>query len=407
MTTTGTGGDAQTHSAHAEQQRNHEYEGDQPNAAKVGNRQSERASAGAQDKAQDDRQESRVVLVDDLAAGDDYWLTITDAARVTRRQEITIRRWIAGGDLPVRRQRMGLNKRTRHVRASDLAQLTPIIDPTATITGAPANADLLSIPIQQAQLLTAQQLLAQRLAQCEQLLTTLTVQRDADRQVLAQQEEQLHAASAATATVRQDVQAEIQTLREATQEEMKELRQATTALSSLVRSLETALHDIAGQLAQERTERERGHAELAAGLTAQASALHRLEVVAQQVQSQQALLSTQQAQAEQERREWQQRLAATVEQLRDQQRMTSALSYQVTTLQQAQQDWPRQLSALQDHVAIAHADLLAQLQVERQRRRVLEQQVRLHALRALRAFRRRRVGRTHALSQSEKTAETR
>lgn len=105
----------------------------------------------------------RTVLVDALAAPDDYWLSITDAARVTRRQEITIRRWIAAGELPVRGQRMGLNKRTRHVRASDLARLTPIIDPAAAITGAPAQVNLLSIPEQQAQLLLEQQRVAREI----------------------------------------------------------------------------------------------------------------------------------------------------------------------------------------------------------------------------------------------------
>ena len=60
--------------------------------------------------------------VDALAGPEDYWLTITDAARATRRQDITIRRWIATGQLPVRRHTVGLNQRTRQVRASDLAR---------------------------------------------------------------------------------------------------------------------------------------------------------------------------------------------------------------------------------------------------------------------------------------------
>jgi chromosome segregation ATPase len=113
------------------------------------------ADEETEERAQGD--ERHDVLVDDLADASDYWLSITDAARVTRRQEITIRRWIAVGELPVRRQRMGHNKRTRHVRASDLARITPIIDPTAGITGAPANVDLMSIPQHQAQLYQGQQ----------------------------------------------------------------------------------------------------------------------------------------------------------------------------------------------------------------------------------------------------------
>jgi len=90
--------------------------------------------------------------VDELLGPEDYWLTITDAARATRRQDITIRRWIATGQLPVRRHAVGLNQRTRQVRASDLAKLTPIIDPTAVITGEEGRLNLMSIPVEQAQL---------------------------------------------------------------------------------------------------------------------------------------------------------------------------------------------------------------------------------------------------------------
>lgn len=96
---------------------------------------------------------SPVKYIDDLAGEDDYWLSITDAARATRRQDVTIRTWIAKGLLPVRRRSVGLNKRTRQVRASDLKQLTEIIDPTAAITSDEGKLDLVSIPVQQQQIL--------------------------------------------------------------------------------------------------------------------------------------------------------------------------------------------------------------------------------------------------------------
>ena len=102
--------------------------------------------------------------VDELAGPEDYWLTITDAARATRRQDITIRRWIATGQLPVRRSTVGLNQRTRQVRASDLAKRTPIIDPTAVITGEEGRLNLMSIPVEQAQLKANQQQLQQHVA---------------------------------------------------------------------------------------------------------------------------------------------------------------------------------------------------------------------------------------------------
>ena len=114
-----------------------------------------------------------VVVVDELAGQDDYWLTLTDAARITRRQEVTIRRWVAAGHLPVRRQPMGLTKRTRHVRASDLARLTPIVDPAAAISDATAHLDLVGIPQQHAQLQTAQQRLTSDIARLIQLASDL------------------------------------------------------------------------------------------------------------------------------------------------------------------------------------------------------------------------------------------
>jgi len=101
--------------------------------------------------------------VEELSGPEDYWLTLTDAARVTRRQEVTIRRWVAAGSLPIRSRTLGLNKRTRHVRASDLSQLTPIVDPSATISGASAQIDLLAIPTQQANILQQHRDIDQRL----------------------------------------------------------------------------------------------------------------------------------------------------------------------------------------------------------------------------------------------------
>jgi chromosome segregation ATPase len=100
---------------------------------------------------------------DELAGPDDYWLTITDAARATRRQEVSVRRWISKGLLPVRRQNVGLNQRTRLVRASDLVALTPIIDPAGAITSERSRLDLTSIPVQQAQIKASQQTLLTQL----------------------------------------------------------------------------------------------------------------------------------------------------------------------------------------------------------------------------------------------------
>ncbi len=139
-------------------------------------------------------------LVDALAGPEDYWLTITDAARATRRQDITIRRWIATGQLPVRQHTVGLNQRTRQVRASDLARLTPIIDPTVVITGEEGRLNLMSIPVEQAQLKASQQQLQQQVAtlreHVEQQGQTFRQALDEHRLVFLQHQEQMRDAVA-------------------------------------------------------------------------------------------------------------------------------------------------------------------------------------------------------------------
>jgi DNA repair exonuclease SbcCD ATPase subunit len=91
--------------------------------------------------------------VTELAGPDDRWVSVTDASRIARRQEHTIRTWVAQGLLPVHPERVGINKKTRQVRLSDLAKLTPIIDPDAGIATDLGTLDLPSIPKQQQQLL--------------------------------------------------------------------------------------------------------------------------------------------------------------------------------------------------------------------------------------------------------------
>ena len=93
------------------------------------------------------------VHVTELAGPGDRWVSVTDASRIARRQEHTIRTWIAQGVLPVNPVRVGINKKTRQVRLSDLATLTPIIDPDAGIATDLGTLDLPSIPKRQQQLM--------------------------------------------------------------------------------------------------------------------------------------------------------------------------------------------------------------------------------------------------------------
>jgi chromosome segregation ATPase len=93
------------------------------------------------------------VHVTELAGPGDRWVSVTDASRIARRQEHTIRSWIAQGLLPVNPVRVGINKKTRQVRLSDLVTLTPIVDPDAGIATDLGTLDLPSIPKRQQQLM--------------------------------------------------------------------------------------------------------------------------------------------------------------------------------------------------------------------------------------------------------------
>jgi chromosome segregation ATPase len=123
-------------------------------------------------KADDEGSKENVVLyVETLEGENDYWLSITDAARVCRVQDVSIRRAIARGALPVRQQRAGQNKRTRFVRASDLPKIGfPIIDESAAITTEIGKADILSIPRQQQRIMQDHKDLLTKLAEMQKVL---------------------------------------------------------------------------------------------------------------------------------------------------------------------------------------------------------------------------------------------
>jgi len=148
--------------------------------------------------------------VTELAGPDDRWVSVTDASRIARRQEHTIRSWIAQGKLAVNPQRVGINKKTRQVRLSDLVKLTPIIDPDAGIATDLGMLDLPSIPKQQ-----------QRLA--EQMTV---LQQEMTRQVAALVGQQEHQYQALT---RRD------------EEQQQFLQQAEARLSETLRAVDEAM----------------------------------------------------------------------------------------------------------------------------------------------------------------------
>ena len=103
-------------------------------------------------------QEDRIQYVEELASTLEYpdgdaWISLTDAARVTRTSEAMARRWVTSGRLKVKKEAVGIPPRTRLVRLSDVAAIRPIVDPTAAITGEVRKLDLPSIPRQQLQIM--------------------------------------------------------------------------------------------------------------------------------------------------------------------------------------------------------------------------------------------------------------
>ncbi len=135
--------------------------------------------------------EANVQYVEALEGEGDYWLSITDAARVCRVQDVTLRRAINRGNLPVRKLPAGQNKRTRFVRASDLPRAGyPIIDESATITTEIGKADILSIPRQQQEIMAVQRRLMEQYTGLLADLERFTAQ----LHHLGQQAEALHGA---------------------------------------------------------------------------------------------------------------------------------------------------------------------------------------------------------------------
>lgn len=163
--------------------------------------------------------------VTELADPDDRWLSVTDAARITRRQEKSIRDWVESGKLPVNPERTGLNKRTRLVRLSDLKVLTPVVDPDAGISTDVGLLDLPSIP-------KAQQRLAEQMAALQQEVGEQFAGLTAQLGTLVTQQEQQRQDLLEAITSQADLQAG--QLRQAQAEMAQGLQQTRTESADLV-----------------------------------------------------------------------------------------------------------------------------------------------------------------------------
>lgn len=202
--------------------------------------------------------EEKIRYVVDLEDGNDYWLSITDAARVCRVQDVSIRRAIAAGRLPVRRLPVGENKRTRLVRASDLPRSNfPILDSTAAITSDIRKVDVLSLPLQQQRLAEGQQQILQEVVQANAQLAQAQKTQEAQATELATlrqaQEAQAKEIQNDLETMKQALAQQRVALQTALQQEQASREQALQAQKSQISKLEDALAALGKQYQSETT----------------------------------------------------------------------------------------------------------------------------------------------------------
>src|SRR6266699_231578 len=161
------------------------------------------------------RKEGRVDLVqyvEELAGPEEYpegdaWMSLTDAARITRTSEAMARRWVTSGRLKIKKETVGIPPRTRLVRLSDVAKIRPIVDPTAAITGDVRKLDLPSIPRQQLQIMEDHQRLLQQVqAALEALEQHEASARAALEQVMARFQQEAEAFRSLLSTHRDELQ---------------------------------------------------------------------------------------------------------------------------------------------------------------------------------------------------------
>lgn len=220
--------------------------------------------------------EDLVRYVEELAGPESYppgdaWISLTDAARVTRTSEAMARRWVTSGRLPVKKEAVGIPPRTRLVRISDVSKIRPVVDPTAAITGDVRKLDLPSIPRQQQQIMQDYQRILGETATLQLAINQVTeetrqswqvqqqqyqalARRDDEQQQLLQQvrdslTESLHHLDRSLREV-------LAGLREQLAGQLEEARGTVAAHQSELERLTTELSSMARQLLEERSERE-------------------------------------------------------------------------------------------------------------------------------------------------------
>ncbi len=212
-----------------------------------------------------------VQYVEELAGPEEYpegdaWISLTDAARITRTSEAMARRWVTSGRIPVKKEPVGVPPRTRLVRLSDVAKIRPIVDPTAAITGDVRKLDLPSIPRQQLQIMQDYERLTR---QIERVL-------EASKQHEASTHAALEQVTASLRELSEDLSHRLSTHRDELQRALDQAEQQHKTLAAVVRDqahqLERSRDELAGQARQHQQDLEQFRAELVGQLhTAQAT----------------------------------------------------------------------------------------------------------------------------------------
>jgi hypothetical protein len=273
-----------------------------------------------------------VQYVEELAGPEEYpegdaWISLTDAARITRTSEAMARRWVTSGRIPVKKEPVGVPPRTRLVRLSDVAKIRPIVDPTAAITGDVRKLDLPSIPRQQVQIIQDHERLTR---QIERAL-------EASKQYESRTHAALEQVTARLRELSEELSHQLSTHRDELQRVLDQAGQQHEALDAVVRDqaqqIARSRDELAGQDRQHRQELEQVRADLGGQLTTAQAALQKAQ------QELERRLIEQAGQVDQVRRDLKEQQEALVTLRRD---MTTLVGQQVrevlTALEQLSRD---------------------------------------------------------------------
>ncbi len=273
-----------------------------------------------------------VRYVEELAGPDEYpqgdaWISLTDAARITRTSEAMTRRWVTSGRLKVKKEPVGIPPRTRLVRLSDVAKIRPVVDPTAAITGEVRKLDLPSIPRQQLQIMEDHQ----RLTKLMQDVL------DASKQHEATTHAELLQLTARLRELSEDLSHRLSTHRDELQRALEKAEQQHEALSAVVHDQAHQIERSRDELADQGRQHQHDLEQLRADLVGQ---LHIAQVTLQQAQQElERRLIGQANQVDQMRRDLKEQQEALVTLRRD---MTTLVEQQarevLTALEQVERD---------------------------------------------------------------------